>query len=126
MEIVYCNKNYSESINFIDSNEVFLGFDYSSKCCEDFGYITSRSEELNLSDAESISELDDDLELEGYDFDREYFNQEYRGLANYVTFRCVKDGAEDIYLTIYNRHNGYYWHGFNFKNKEEVILEDLI
>jgi hypothetical protein len=25
-------------INFVDKNNVFVGFDYSSNCCERFGY----------------------------------------------------------------------------------------
>lgn len=103
---MYIKREYSRT-NFIDENDVFLGWDDSRKCCEEFkDWISSDKEGddlLNVPDT-----------FEGYVFDTNYYNElddvAYSG--GHVVFRLTKDGEQDLYLHLRNSHNGYYSHGF--------------
>ncbi len=95
--------------NFVDDNNVFVGFDSYGQCCEDFGYSLRLSEPTNESEAKEDNWF---LPTDNFQFDTDYFNSE----GDWVTFRLVdaKDGIF-IFLTLYNFHNGYYSHGFSAK-----------
>lgn len=102
------NQGWSEKVNFTDANDVFVGFDMSACCCEDFGWYVS-TEVTTDSESERVEEFD------GYVFDTTFFeeigNSGY-DYYNYAVFKLVKDGERDLYLHLYNSHNGYYSHGF--------------
>jgi len=104
--------------NFVDANNVFVGYDSESSCCESFGYIISDTDAI----VENTPDLNDDLEP--YVFDREYFQEDSWGEENsFVTFRLVAPGLPDLFLTLYNTHNGYYSHGFEFKDANGAIIQ---
>ena len=128
MKIVECKKgNYNVSLNFVDDNGVFLGYDYAQCCCEDFGYITIKKyETVSENFAYDIEKLDEDLDLEGYSFDKEFLELDGLGELQYATFRCVKENSYDIYLVLYNCHNGYYSHGFEFKDGKELNVKEWL
>lgn len=105
-------RSCSRRINFIDKNDAFVGFDYSSCCCEDFGYY--------ITDVVTAVYPDDDLSLEGFWFDtsvepmyaesgQDAWGDEDGALA----FRCINENGAVRYLHLYNHHNGYYSHGWN-------------
>lgn len=110
------------SLNFVDDNNVIVGYDYLGQCCENFGYWISPIS----NDKNDLSENSDDFDLEGYNFDpeyhKEYFGGEYEP-NNEIEFRLVKEGQSDLFLVLYNYHNGYYSHGFEFKKGDTVITE---
>jgi len=99
-------------INFVDDNNVFVGFDNESYCCEHWGYMVT----------EKIpTEVDEDLKIAatGYNFDTKFFAEPKNTVDDYsednmATFRLVKDDKE-LFLTLFNCHNGYYGHGFEAK-----------
>ena len=111
-------------INFVDENDVVVGFDIEQDCCETVGYvivprIMAFASIENLYCVDSI--VDDDgneipqPDLSGWVFDQDFVND---GLLHHdledghaVAFRMVKDGEEQ-FLILYNQHNGYYGHGF--------------
>ncbi len=98
-------------INFIDDNNVFVGFDDESCCCEQFGYFLSRTLPTQIEENEAT------IDTEGFNFDPEFFqtlelNQELHDEGGIAIFRLTK-GAEEIFLALYNSHNGYYSHGFD-------------
>jgi len=101
------SESCNESINFVDDNNVFVGYDYSQCCCEQFGY-----------------ELNPELEnYDGYNFDTSYcesvdYNNEEDTAA--IQFKLVKDN-KSIFLTLYNCHNGYYAHGFEMKKEGKTL-----
>lgn len=115
--------NVDGKINFVDDNNVFVGFDTEGACCEKFGYT------FTMFIPEDMDSLYSDVKesiLEGYNFDKNFIkdlpypkNYENGGAK---CFRLEKD-EEEVYLTIYNYHNGYYSHGFEFVNDEEIIEE---
>lgn len=97
-------------INFVDDNNVFVGFDNDQCCCENFGYIISKK----LPTSTSQNELNDS-ELEGYNFNTKFFKEnvltDNMDCGGSVTFKLTKN-RKSLYLTLYNCHNGYYGHGF--------------
>jgi hypothetical protein len=133
MKIYICDKNYGESINFIEDENTFLGYDYGQSCCEDFGW--KLAEESNPSTIVDGTQNDhnkneDGLQKEypGYKFDKSYESVEEHnpGGGGEVTFRLIKDGAPNLILTIYNYHNGYYGHGFTFTIKGKAKVQGYI
>ena len=124
--------SFEYSINFIDPLDVFVGYDDTSSCCEDFGWLFlpkpyhEMTTEL-IGSAGDWSEYGDSLdysmcmfgndekkivkELENYVFDTTT-KVEDEGEA--AIFRLIGPNGSNVYLHLYNYHNGYYAHGFNF------------
>lgn len=99
-------------INFVDANNVFVGFDYTQCCCEDFGWSITpdRPTKLTVSDIE--------YDVDGYTIDTNFFEDDlpktYTEDGGVAVFRLVKDDCE-LFLTLWNCHNGYYAHGFTME-----------
>lgn len=122
------NAYWEAKINFVDENNVFVGYDYSDRCCENFGWFLS----LKIND--SCSSIDDQIAtddslvntlLEGWVFDPTFFEEKKTGDFAYseeglAIFRMTK-GVHVMYLHLYNVHNGYYSHGFVFSKDGEII-----
>lgn len=114
-KIDYDKGIYDAKDNFVDANNSFVGFDAESSCCEDFGWIVS-PKPFN-SDGDS-----DGPDWDCYTFDTTYFeekddedgNEHSWSSGGQVAFRLVASGKPDLFLTLYNHHNGYYSHGFEF------------
>lgn len=108
-------KETHDKINFIDENDVYVGFDYIKDCCERFGwYITNEREGEPLFQANKLT---------GYVFDTSVNYHQYETSYNVgkVSFKMVKDGCEDIYLTLFNHNKGWYMHEFYMKNKGNAL-----
>lgn len=95
-------------INFVDEQNVVVGFSNERSCCERFGW--------GLSDPGAPAlpaEEPDGRDFPGWMFDPTYFKKgvpaNYDGW--YVIFRLV-NGDQERFLSLYNHHNGYYSHGF--------------
>ncbi len=110
--------------NWVDENNVVLGFRNTSDCCENFGYHYEIVEPKDMSVFENISGNDPDLTT--YRFDPSYFSTfpDNDGGGNAV-FRIVSDFGPSFYLLIYNHHNGYYCHGFKFTGGGKNIEDSL-
>ena len=93
--------------NFVDDNNVFVGFDSGQCCCEDFGYFF-RHDLIYYVDGD-IGDDADNSDLTPYNFDINFF--EGNG-GDFVVFKLVAQDKPDVYLYLYNFHNGYYSHGF--------------
>ena len=112
-------------VNFVDINNVFVGFDYESSCCERFGYCIT--DKIPTRDIMYISDTQQDLE--SYIFDTEYcqyiYDSKDSDLAA-VAFKLVSEGKPDLFLILYNSHNGYYSHGFQMKMNEHLLYGDSL
>lgn len=102
-------------INFVDDNNVLVGFDNESSCCEDFGHFLSRKIPTKRDEEET------DIDPEGFNFDPNFFeektpDEEHFDSGGMAIFRLTK-GEEEIFLTLHNSHNGYYSHGFTMEVK---------
>lgn len=118
-------KSWSAKVNFVDRNNVVVGFDMGQDCCESFGYVLSHE----VPRPEAGREVPESLPDEGwdaYEFDTKFRLRDaipdYDGGGS-VTFRLTAEGQPDLFLTLYNHHNGYYSHGFDMKQEETVIEE---
>ena len=111
--------------NWVDENNVVVGFDSSSLCCESFGYFYSKVS--NPTEAERIDEMTA-RQLEDYHFDTSFFEDGDVGgdVGGTATFKMVNSDGEALYLTVHNSHNGYYSHGFDmFQNGLKIHAGDL-
>ena len=108
--------NRGSKLNFVDDNNVLVGWDDQSSCCERYGYIVSRE----LPD--SIEADSDESDLDGFQFDPAWFRELdiYTEDGGAVAFRLTR-ADEERFLTLFNSHNGYYSHGFSVHVKGEEI-----
>lgn len=96
-------------MNFVDENNVVVGWDATDCCCEAHEWFWHRG------DGQSIEMSDDDLLP--YRFDPDYFVENPPWYTpseegGEVVFRLTADGLPDLFLSLRNDHNGYYSHGF--------------
>ena len=121
MKIYICGKYYEgRSINFIEDENTFVGYNYEQSCCEDFGWrLAEESSPASIIDGSKNdhNKNEDGLQNEypGYKFDKSFDIVEVQDdNGGEVRFRLIKDQAPNLILTLYNYHNGYYSHGFTF------------
>lgn len=108
-------------VNFVDGNNVLVGFNMDSNCCESFGY-SIRSEISTDGSEETPAES----ELEPYFFDPAFTPVENGGPydeGGSISWRLVAEGLPPLFLTLFNYHNGYYSHGFTVEKDGKVVRE---
>lgn len=116
MKIIEHNEHsWDTKVNFIDEKNVFVGYDTSQTCCEYADWFISDKEE-NLIDGVEQYKIPD---IEQYNFDSKYFETVNCGdkldAGGMIRFKLVSEGKPNLYLHIFNSHNGYYGHGFEAK-----------
>lgn len=113
-----------EKVNFVDKNNVLVGYDMEACCCETANWFISQTEENDIPEPGNglVTELDD------YVFDTTYFEkvepkmegsksfkQSVLDEGDMVRFKLVAPKKGDLFLHLFNAHNGYYGHGFEAK-----------
>ena len=117
MKIFNKTDGWREKVNFVDENNVVLGYDLSQGCCESAGWFIRDQP----SDVVCEEWTDGLLDMPGWVFDINFFKQvedtgtssSFGGGGGMVIFRIVK-GPEEKFIHIFNIQNGYYCHGFEF------------
>ena len=107
-------KHTTGKVNFIDANDAFVGFDFKSCCCEDFGYYIAPT--VVPFEDDSVTNYDDALNGFVFDTTCEPVQEEsgYYNSGECVAFRLVHQTSGDVmYLHLYNIPNGYYGHGWS-------------
>lgn len=109
-------KENDGSVNFIDENDVFVGYGLEQDCCEYAGWIISESDVITEDVICSEIDSDSQAKVNGFVFDTGYFIEQenigdFGDYFNVATFRIVKDDKE-LFIHLFNMHNGYYGHGF--------------
>lgn len=124
-------EHWSKKVNFVDENNVVLGYDMGQSCCEHADWFIADKPTLNIPDREK--DRPGEIDLPGWNFDTAFF-QEVKEIKDspedwnkldsggMVIFRIVK-GDEEKFIHLFNCHNGYYSHGFDFKAGEAAIRE---
>ncbi len=104
--------------NFVDARNAFVGYDSGQGCCENADFALVRA--LPAAYPAYGTEIGNIpvSEAEGYDFDPAFFQKiddPSRALddGGAVAFRLTRD-TDELFLILYNCHNGYYGHGFDF------------
>jgi hypothetical protein len=106
--------------NFVDQNNVLVGFDSCSSCCESFGYFFST--EIPQHIPQGCNEGDGQpANLDSFNFDPAFIAS-----GNEMETFKLTNGEEIIYLTIFNSHNGYYSHGFEMLVDGQVTFHGSI
>ena len=122
MKIFLQNPNgWGNKINFVDENNVLLGYDIDQNCCEYADWFIDYTPwQTCLPD--DVSSLQKTEEYEGWTFDTNFqlLIENHMNEGGMAIFKITKDGAEK-YVHIFNHHNGYYGHGFNFTFGETVL-----
>lgn len=111
-------------INFVDENNVVVGFDNIRDCCEDFGYYLTKEKPAGVRPADELEGLD----FPGFNFDTSFtpavdLLPSSDCVGGSLTFRLVNAEGEELFLTLYNYHNGYYCHGWELKNGDATVAE---
>lgn len=112
------------AVNFVDSNNVLVGFSTFQNCCENASWLLTRTMPHLIETAAEI----DPAELDGYVFDVAFdggdpLTQESLDGGGAVAFRLV-NGDREAFLTLYNSQNGYYSHGFQMKDATGKKVRD--
>lgn len=113
--------DFNGKINFVDENNVFLGYSLEQSCCENAGWFISDKIESTIIEENTEIEQDDP-KLDGYVFDTTFFKEaeatEDFDDGGMVIFRIYKvtypKPFPEKFIHLYNVHNGYYGHGFAF------------
>lgn len=128
------NSRYSTKVNFVDANNVLVGYDTTQSCCETAGWFLSEKIETAIRQSVIFS----DSTLKPYIFDTQTpplvikHDNDYQSPSPFwkdldeggvVIFRLTAPREPDLYLHLYNSHNGYYSHGFEMR-KDDVVLMD--
>lgn len=123
---------FPDKVNFVDSNNVLLGYALGQYCCENAYWTISESPDgenpLHRGDGSESKEI----ELENYRFDPTYFQRhDDESIETYVaTFKLVGTPRwggpklPDLFLRLVNQQNGYYSHGFTFRG--DTVIEDAL
>lgn len=132
-----CASAFPNKVNFVDSNNVVLGYDLLQNCCEDAFWTVG----VNKDGTGDKLKCDDDnpleIEFDHYTFDPEFYEDDPDDSEDHVAiFKLVYndhwengrffDSKEfpDLYVRLENHHNGYYSHGFIFR-ADKTIKGDL-
>lgn len=110
--------SWSGKVNFVDENNVVLGYDTAQFCCEHAGWFIDDKPSTG-----PILQSDEIFDFEGWSFDPTYFQQvngDEFDAGGMAIFRIVKENREK-FIHIFNCQNGYYSHGFDFKVGEKEI-----
>lgn len=108
-------KKEGSKTNFIDSLDRFIGFDTYQDCCEHAGWFISDKKETYNDGGENEGVRDH--VVEGYDFVpgrvTEITADEESSLdaGGMVIFTLRNAEGKELYLHLFNAHNGYYGHG---------------
>ena len=130
----FSQEKFNGRINFVDENNLVLGYDFDASCCENFGWkLLDKDRNLLLHGKEDEEPSEDEINkiIEGFNFDKHFFvlsnSEDGYEENNHVVFRMTKEN-EELFLELYNYHNGYYGHGFEFLEKTDnaVIKKGVI
>ena len=119
--------SWYEKVNFVDKNDVFVGYDMGQSCCEHADWFVSEKITPYSYNQDDCSK--DTPDLNDYVFDKVFFEEvessdlDFGGM---VAFKLICDGKPDLYLHLFNCHNGYYGHGFQVKHGGEIVKEGCL
>lgn len=119
--------------NFVDDNNVFVGFDASQSCCEQFGFgltFFKPDERIRAYGENAIFHPipHDTFDLTKFAFNTEFFETftSENSEGTIAVFRLIDDNHNQIFLHLYNFHNGYYAHGFEMCRDGVVLFRGIL
>jgi hypothetical protein len=119
---------FPDKVNFVDTNNVVLGYDLGLQCCEDAFWTISETPDGNSPTHRGDIRCPQEIELEGFRFDPSYFRRDDDATTDEyaVVFRLVEsEGERELFVRLENHQNGYYSHGFTFHGHNISIDGDV-
>lgn len=116
--------SWQEKVNFVDDNDVFVGYDIGQDCCEHADWVILPV--ITPYDYKTFDRKEEAPDVEAYIFDKEFFKEvesDDLDSGGMVVFRLIAENKPDLYLHLFNCHNGYYGHGFEVKHGGETVRE---
>jgi len=101
-------------MNAVDLNNNLVGFDTTDDCCAHGGWFVSL-EKISKDLGGGAYDQTEAIEYQDYSFDPSFFEDDVVDNDSdnrLVRFRMVAEGKPDLFLHLYNCHNGYYSKGF--------------
>lgn len=120
MKVFTEEDSFDKKVNYVDENDRFVGYDLYRNCCESFGHAVTTDKEIGEFPDDVPCNVAKDVDLAPYRFvdeppDKVKSEDEYtRGGS--VFFRIEAPDLPDLYVALWNYHNGYYSHGFESWN----------
>jgi hypothetical protein len=127
--------NESFSINFIDENGLYIGWDDYQSCCEWSGWFLSDSATTTLDEADELRLIDEEPDLKDFIFVPPALMGEAvkpdvvdSGInkGGHVQFEVLHMEKGTKYLHFFNSQNGYYGHEILFSTKDSEIFSDYL
>ncbi len=116
--------SWDEKVNFVDDNDVFVGYDMGQSCCEQADWFILEEITPYTYDLDDHLRAKSTPDLVDYCFDINFFKEvESSDLdaGGMVAFKLTSKNKPDLYLHLFNAHNGYYGHGFTVKHGDETV-----
>jgi len=131
--MIFTGGEWADKINFVDENNVLVGYDMCQDCCEDADWFISEqmhkeTDGVYLHKHGRGTKLTAE-DLKPYVFEPNFFvgiEDSELDSGGMVAFRLVAKGKPDLFLHLFNAHNGYYGHGFEVKISGETIHKDTL
>jgi len=121
---IFEGASWGRKVNFVDKNNVLVGYDMDQCCCENADWYILDRIESDTSLSGSVEES-----LEDYNFDPNFF-QDVDGDYNsggMVVFKLINEkNGDEKYLHLFNIHNGYYGHGFQLSIDNKIIQDGCL
>lgn len=114
-------KPFEDKVNFVDQNNVVVGYDMSQDCCEYADWLIADAPTDQFHNGCSHQTNVDETDYIQYCFDVDYFEEDGYDETSIAIFRLVAPELPDKFLHLHNTHNGYYSHGFTMKVNEQMI-----
>lgn len=122
-----CTETFPSKVNFVDTDDVLLGYDLGQDCCENAFWTISTDKEGKQIIHQGEDGKPKDITLDGYRFDIKFFEREdndgeecYVAIFKLIGSKWDSPELPDLYIRLENHHNGYYSHGFVFKANEII------
>jgi hypothetical protein len=104
---------WETKVNFVDENNVFLGYSLEQDCCEyaDWFISDKLTDKFEGGRRDQIDHSIPLPDLTDFRFDTGFFHD--AGCCH-IVFRIVNDAGAEKFIHLFNVHEGYYGHGFEF------------
>jgi len=111
---------FTTKVNYVDETNKVVGFDMDSSCCESFGHGVfdyEPNEKTNLDEPSTA-----DISLYSFvDEKPNAFEHSSDDGGGNLSFRISAPNLPDLWVVIWNHHNGYYAHGWTSWNDEGYL-----
>lgn len=134
---------WPSKVNFIDANNLVLGYDLLEQCCEDSDWFIfdDIKEGIKItagymSESERAKLKGNDIDLTEYFFDVDFIEKHgdadrcITEVAIFKIFAIKRDSQRNMirdekYIFLMNDHNGYYSHGFSFSEIKDIKCGEI-